>query len=96
MSGKIMSDVGVDSSIIMARKAVYGNSFPIIAGLWNNYLNNCVQGNEISPEDTAIMLALLKVARLSIAPTDTDSMQDMINYLWIAFNYNKYVEDKYE
>ena len=96
MSGKSMYNLGVDPNIIIARKAVYGNSFPIIAGLWNNYLNNCMEGTELSPEDTAVMLALLKIARLSIASNDADSMQDLLNYLWIAFNYNKYLEDKYD
>jgi len=91
-----MSDIGVDSSIIVERKAIYGNSFPIIASLWNNYLNTCMQGSTITPEDTAIMLALLKVARLAKAPDDTDSMQDLLNYIWIALNYQNYVEDKYE
>ena len=91
-----MSNIAVDKAIIKERKDTFGNSFPIIAGLWNNYLNNCIQNDHITPEDAAVMLALLKIARLSVRPTHEDSMIDMLNYLWIAFNYDEYLGIKYE
>jgi len=80
----------VDTTIIRERRNKYGDSFPIIASLWNNYINNCMSAQVVREADVATMLALLKLARLANAPEDADSLQDLINYLWIAFNYEDY------
>lgn len=66
------------------RANTYGgpeDSFKTIAGLWEAYLTK--PGKTfvtISPSDVAIMLALLKVARLKNSPNHRDSWVDLAGY----------------
>lgn len=67
-------------AIVMGeRNTQYGipeDSFSMIAKLWTAYL-----GNDIGPEDVAIMMMLLKVARLSGSGyQNTDSWVDIAGY----------------
>lgn len=60
------------------REQDYGtpeDSFRRIANLWGAYT-----GGEYTPADVAVMLALLKVARLASNPAHADSWVDMAGY----------------
>lgn len=88
-----MSDM-VDKDIIIDRKTTYGNNFPIITKLWNSYLDKrfVADGIEkLTDADTAIMMGLMKISRLAQCPEHTDSMTDLINYMWIGLNYDEYL-----
>ena len=66
------------------RPTSYGSpeeNFTTIAGLWNTYLIRR-EGDLLSVEahDVAIMLALLKVARLAANPSHMDSWVDLAGY----------------
>lgn len=65
------------------RAAAYGkpeDSFKAIAALWNAYLE-IAPAPRLAPHDVAIMLALLKVARLAGSRgTHTDSWVDLAGY----------------
>lgn len=52
------------------------DSFKTIASLWNAYLNL----SSISAIDVAIMMNLLKVARVKATPSHRDSWVDMAGY----------------
>lgn len=61
-----------------ARADTYGgpeDSFFQIANLWSAY-----KGQAFSMEDVAIMLALLKIARLRNSPSHKDSWVDLAGY----------------
>lgn len=47
-----------------------------IANLWSAYLQT-----EVKPEQAAMMMALVKVARLIQSPTDEDSIHDLAGYV---------------
>lgn len=47
-----------------------------IANLWSAYLQS-----EVTPEQAAMMMALVKVARLIQSPTDEDSIHDLAGYV---------------
>lgn len=81
----------VDKELIAERKAEYGNNFPLIADLWNNFLGSKIDAF-ITPEDVSIMMALMKISRLANSPMHKDSLTDLINYFYIATNYDEYVE----
>ena len=51
------------------------NSFPVIAKLWSAYL-----GVDISPMDTAMLLGLLKVARIKTGKFKEDNYIDLAGY----------------
>jgi hypothetical protein len=83
----------INKEIIAQRKEQYGNNFPKLAELINNYLSNFKNdGEPILPEDAAIIMALMKVSRLNESPSNEDSMQDLFNYMYIAINYKEYEE----
>ena len=75
-----------DSVVNGARADVYGgpeDSFRLIARLWEPYLSaKCVSldGACIEPEDVAVMMGLLKVARLAQSPDHEDSWVDLAGY----------------
>ena len=72
--------------VIKERKSKYGNSFPCISKKWSEYL-----GVDVSEEDVARMMALLKLCRLECCPDDADTKLDYDAYMWIADNmYTKY------
>lgn len=64
--------------VLGGRDAEYGgpeDSFKTIANLWTIY-----RGKSYSTTDVALMLALLKVARLKTNPTHRDSWIDLAGY----------------
>lgn len=67
-----------------ARRKAYGhpeNNFGRIAALWNNYLDLKPNGREsITPQDVALMMILMKVARLMESPDHRDSLVDLAGY----------------
>ena len=75
-----------DSVVNGARADVYGgpeDSFQLIARLWEPYLSaKCISmdGACIEPEDVAVMMGLLKVARLAQSPDHEDSWIDLAGY----------------
>ena len=67
-------------------RKVYGSPFTAhcrIAELWNAYLNGFSKLEKLcilSPEDVALMMILLKIARLQESPDHRDSLVDIIGY----------------
>lgn len=81
----------VDKKMIAERKLLYGNNFPAIASLWNNYISNHKEdGEPLFPEDVAVMMMLMKVSRLLESPMNEDTLTDLLNYAWIATSYDEY------
>jgi len=86
----------VDKELIRKRKQEYGDSFEGLAILWGG------SDGKLTPQKVALMLAMLKTVRLSdILDQDPDkvpnrefaledTLQDLINYQWIACNYEEY------
>lgn len=66
------------------RRGTYGtpeNNFQRIADLWNAYLNGKPEGAmPITGQDTALLMILLKVARLIESPRHRDSVVDVAGY----------------
>lgn len=60
------------------------NNFETIAGFWNVYLLNKFKDNKdmlhIEPVDVALMMSLLKTARLMKTPNHRDSWADGAGY----------------
>ena len=64
--------------VLKDRNTKYGppeNVFADIAGLWSFYL-----GQEVKPHDVAMLMALLKIARLKSNPIHGDSWVDLAGY----------------
>ena len=80
----------INKEIIAQRKEQYGNNFPLIAKLWENYCENIRDEGEFTPKDVSMMMALMKISRLANSPDHADSLIDLINYMWIALNYDEY------
>lgn len=57
----------------------YRDSMADIADAWNVYLDHCLR-----PSDIAVMMALLKIARMKAAPLNPDNYVDAVGYLAIA------------
>lgn len=71
------------------RNKTYGepeNIFPLIAEYWSTYLRESQHDADIYIADTdvAIMMALMKIARIMTSPDLMDSYVDAIGYLAIA------------
>jgi len=82
----------INKEIIAQRKEQYGNNFPLISKLFNNYLQNIKNVDIVlTPEDVSILMGLMKISRLANSPHHEDSLIDLINYMWIALNYDEYV-----
>lgn len=69
------------------REEDYGSpedNFRLIASLWEPYMKNrCVSlGAEVTilPEDVAMLMALLKIARICTGKSTTDSFIDLAGY----------------
>lgn len=69
------------------REEDYGSpedNFRIIASLWEPYIKNRCVSHEadvtILPEDVAILMALLKIARICTGRSTTDSFIDLAGY----------------
>lgn len=78
------SDILSQASDIVngAREQEYNspeNSFPLIAAYWSTY-----KGIKFSPVDVAMMMALLKVARIQGGHYKFDSYVDLLGYGAIA------------
>lgn len=81
----------INKEIIAQRKEQYGNNFPLISKLFNNYLQNIKNVDIVlTPEDISILMGLMKISRLANSPHHEDSLIDLINYMWIALNYDQY------
>tara|TARA_R110000868_G_scaffold30056_1_gene111660 strand:+ start:870 stop:1130 length:261 start_codon:yes stop_codon:yes gene_type:complete len=64
------------------REVTYGSpsqNHQRIASFWSTFLEH-----EISPQDVALMMALVKVARLMQSPGHLDSVHDLCAYAAIA------------
>ena len=64
------------------RQAVYGSprdNHERIAALWSTYL-----GFDVAPDQVAVCMALVKIARLMQTPGHTDSFIDAAAYMAIA------------
>lgn len=64
------------------RENQYGspeNNFKLIATLWNDYLGDILDG-VIGPKDVAMMMALLKIARIRSGKGSDDSFVDLAGY----------------
>lgn len=62
------------------REEQYGNAennFALIARLWREYLDT---DNAITAHDVAIMMALLKIARIASGQTKEDNYVDLCGY----------------
>lgn len=75
--------------IVNDRNKTYGepeNIFPLIAEYWSTYLRESQHDADIyiSDTDVAMMMALMKIARIMENPGHTDSYVDAIGYLAIA------------
>jgi len=82
----------INKEIIARRKEQYGNNFQLISKLFNNYLQNIKNVDIVlTPEDISILMGLMKISRLANSPDHEDSLIDLINYMWIALNYDEYV-----
>ena len=69
------------------REQDYGSpedSFATIARLWNAYEKGradiCVAGNPYNPKDVAVMMALVKVARIASGHAKEDNWIDLAGY----------------
>lgn len=76
-----------DRTVNGARAEVYGgpeDSFKLIASFWEPYIAaKCVGGGVdvcINPEDVAVLMSLMKVARLAVSPNHEDSWVDLAGY----------------
>lgn len=64
------------------RDEAYGtpeNNFRKIAGFWNEYLSDRLECG-ITSEDVAIMMCLLKIARIASGQTKDDNYIDLAGY----------------
>lgn len=58
-----------------------GRNLRAIANLWDSYLMaRGYSGDGLAEEDVALMMALLKVARLTTNPAHRDSLVDLCGY----------------
>lgn len=55
------------------------NNFDTIARLWNDYLGHRINGG-IESKDVAVMMILLKLARIASGHNKTDNWVDIVGY----------------
>lgn len=81
-----------DSKIIAERIRQYGNNFPMIAKLFNQYfkMNGLNMSRDITEYDVCMLMGLMKISRISANPDHEDSIIDMMNYFNIGFNFEEY------
>lgn len=60
------------------------NNFATIAAYWNVYMSSKGHRPVFLPEDVAIMMGLLKVARMASSPKKADNYVDGAGYFAIA------------
>lgn len=79
---KVVLDTAA-SAVLTNRQSTYGgpeDNFTRIQRLWNAHLENAGRIPVIQPEDVAIFLLLVKLARLAQTPTHFDSWVDIAGY----------------
>lgn len=83
------------------RKTKYGTperSFGKIRDLWNAYIHNysgATENIELTEMDVAVMMALMKIARISTGVQQDDSFVDAVNYLALAAEMAKNEVESY-
>ena len=81
-----------EKCVCQSRQEEYGpieDNFKAIAKLWNIYMwtRQLSKGDlavEITPEDVAVMMCLLKIARISSGQTKDDNYVDACGYMACA------------
>ena len=67
------------------RETQYGSpedNFKVISDLWTTYLSSCRPDPvSVSPQDVAIMMALMKIARIKSGTFKEDSFVDAAGYI---------------
>lgn len=75
------------------RQDQYGqpeNNFDLIGQYWRVFLKGRGYGDLVfSPEDVAMMLALLKIARITAGSAKEDSFVDLCGYAALAYDLSK-------
>ena len=69
------------------RQDAHGNpedSFSVIALLWNTYLFHKKERYILDSEDVAVMMALMKIARITTGSAKSDSYIDCCGYIALA------------
>jgi hypothetical protein len=75
-----------EQCICRDREYEYGkpeSNLALIADFWNDYIGNRMEG-KFDAEDVAIMMALLKIARITTGTFKADSYIDAVGYLALA------------
>ena len=65
------------------REQDYGspeNNFETIAKLWNDYIGFVAEDDMLTAKDVAMMMALLKIARIRTGTATADSFVDLAGY----------------
>jgi hypothetical protein len=78
--------------VLQDRNDTYGspeNNFASIAELWSCFLDV-----EIAPHQVAVMMALMKIARLKFNPTHADSWVDLAGYAVCGAEVSELLEAK--
>lgn len=76
------------------RQQQYGdaeNSFPIIAGFWNTYMQ-ARRKQDINGKDAALMMCLMKIAREANGAGKEDNLIDACGYLGLAADMSDYAK----
>lgn len=74
------------------RNSTYGDpvdDFATTANLWETYLDRIIrqrQGLHLRPHDVAVMMSLLKIARISWSPEKRDHWADLAGYTGCGFD----------
>jgi hypothetical protein len=80
----------VEKCILNDRQNTYGtpeDNFQVIADLWNIYLGIKDEDLQLTRQDVAIMMMLLKVARMKSSPNHLDNYVDAAGYSVIAGSF---------
>ena len=80
----------VEKCILNDRQNTYGSpedNFQTIANYWNEYLGIKDDFFKLSARDVAVMMLLLKVARIKSSPNHVDNYVDAAGYSIIAGSF---------
>ncbi len=80
----------IEKCILNDRQNTYGtpeDNFQVIADLWNVYLGIKDEDLQLTKQDVAIMMMLLKVARMKSSPNHLDNYVDAAGYSVIAGSF---------
>lgn len=77
----------IEKAVLVDRQETYGkpeDSFNLIADLWQVYLSFKIKNNPksllILGDDVAVMMALMKIARIAKSPSHADNWIDLAGY----------------